>query len=169
MLGVKLYHNNDTVNYLIDVNFIQDGFPKIVFVFENIDYEPLKSDIYRMSCLPEYIDCEYDDNEKEICIYFDVPKEYKADFELFTKGLYSGFSNKYKDLLINEYGDGSGVGVSDKTGLPNISLFDAINPSEDKKLLMAKQLGVKVSDIIEVLDPPNLKEEEFKKINELIR
>ncbi len=173
MLQTALYHQNDKINYLIDVGFVQMGFPQIVVIFDNIDYIPLKEDVHRLSMCPFYVDSEYGDEDKELCMFFDVPKEYKKDFELFTKGLYSQFSEEYKKLLVKKYGDTRERGLTHRTLLPNIGVYDAIYPLDDTKKLMARCLStsnhvVNWSEIKEVLDPPNIELEEFKLIDELI-
>lgn len=172
MLKTRLYHQNKTVDYLISVNFVQLGFPQIVLVFDNVDYVPLKEDIHRLSMHHCYIDVEYGDEDKEVIMFFDIPKEYKKDFELFKKGAYSKFSDEYKKLLVGTYGNVREKGISPKTGLPNINIYDAIYPTDDLRKLIAKQLSTNtgVVDwklIDEVLDPPIIELEEFKTIEEL--
>lgn len=167
MLESSLTHQNDNTNYLIDVSFVQIGFPQLVLIFDNIDYTPLKEDIHRLSMKHCYVDSEYADDDKEICMFFDIPKEYKKDFELFTRGRYSEFSDKYKNVLCNIYGTKREKGISAKTGLPNVNMFDVIYPTDELRKLMGKQLNVNWRLIKEVLDPPNIELEEFKTIEEL--
>lgn len=171
MLHTSLYHNNNA--YLIDVSLIQMGFPQIVLSFDNVDDIPLKEDIHRLSMVSEYVDSEYGDEDKEINMFFDVPIIYKKDLELFTQGLYSQFSEKYKELLILKHGTKKGSGVSPITLLPNVEIYDVIYPTDDLKKLMAKQLStpnhqINWRNINEVLDPPKIELEEFKLIEELI-
>ncbi len=150
-------------HFLIDVNFIQIGFPQIVLIFDNYDYEPLKEDAHRLSMLPEYVAAEFGDEEKEIILYFDVPLAYRKDFELFVKGSYSEFSKEYKDLLVRNYGEVRETGFSEVTKLPNVSLYDAIYPLKETRRQFMEILNSDVK-IKEILDPPNLEEEEFKEI-----
>lgn len=173
MLNTSLYHQNKDINYLIDICFLQMGFPQIVVIFDNIDYIPLKEDVHRLSMCLEYVDSEYNDDDKELCMFFDVPKEYKKDFELFTQGMYSQFTEKYKQLLVKKYGNTREKGLTLRTLLPNIGVYDAIYPLDDTKKLIAKCLStsnhrVDWKEIKEVLDPPNIELEEFKLIEELI-
>lgn len=174
MLETSLIHINKDkdINYLIDVSFIQIGFPQIVLIFDNVDYVPLKEDIHRLSMKSSYIGAEYDDEEKEVCMFFDVPTEFKKDFELFTHGKYSQFSEKYKKVLTNIYTTKRDNGVSPSTMLPNVSMYDVLYPTNDLRKLMAKQLStdnhiVDWTMINEILDPPNIELEEFKTIEEL--
>ncbi len=163
MLECKLHHINDKINYLIDVNFTQTGFPQIVLIFDNIDYEPLKADAHRLSMLSEYVAAEFGDEDKEIILFFDVPKKWRKDFELFVMGAYSEFSKEYKDLLVGVYGNLRSDGFSSTTGLPKVSIYDAIYPLKETKRLFCEILKTDVK-IKEVLDPPKLEEEEFKEI-----
>lgn len=168
MLKSPLLHVNSEVNYLIDVQVVQGGFPQIVVIFDNVDYEPLTMDIYKMQNLPEYIDASYDDNDKEVVLFFDVPKDFKEDFELFTQGKYSKFSHKYKELLTRNYGEQRMLDFSKESKLPNVSVYDAMYPTEERKKALSQALGCDVKDLNdEVLSPPNLEFEEYKNIEEL--
>ena len=168
MLGIKLLHINKEreIDYLIDVNFLQIGFPQIILIFDNFDYEPLKEDIYRISNISEYIDCEYSDDDKEVVLFFDVPLKFKKDFELFVKGKYSKFSENYKKVLIEEYKSYRNTGLN-KFNLPKVSIYDAIYPLESTRRMIADELEQNIELIEEVLDAPNLDKEEFKYIDEL--
>jgi len=168
MLDLDVMHSNDKHDFLIDVNIIQEGFPQVVLIFENVDYEPLKEDIYRLSNSPYYVDSEFADEDKEVCMFFDIPKEYRKDFEKFTQGKYSQFSVRFKDRLIKEYGTARSQGINETNNLPAVSLYDVICPTLETRQLMKDQLGVSVhvSQIKEVLDPPNLDLEEYKSIEE---
>lgn len=169
MLGIDLIHVNEKIDYLIDVNFVQDELPKIVLIFDNIDYEPLTEDVYRLKNNVDYLGIIKDDDDKELCMFFDIPSDFKDDFELFTKGKYSQLSTAYKNILIRRYNVNRGIGVNRKTNLPNVNLYDAIKPLDKTKEEIATQLGVEVEMINEVLDPPNLKHEEFKHIEDLVK
>lgn len=174
MLGITLYHVNKEINHLIDVNFTQSGFPQIVLIFDNtVDYEPLKADIYMAMNLSTYIDSEYSNNNEEVCMFFDVPLEFRKDFELFVKGQYSQFSEKFKDILVKTYGAGRYQNknkdiqdVDESTGLPKVGIYDVIYPLKKTKRFIQEQLNT-VVEITEVLSPPDPDEEEFKTIEEL--
>ena len=164
--GASLYHINDKVNYLIDVSLIQMGFPQIVLSFDNVDDVPLREDIFRLSMIPEYVDSEYGDDNKEVNMFFDVPKQYKKDFEFFTQGMYSKFSDGYKEALIRVHGSTRNTGVNPRTELPLVNLYDVVYPTDELKKLMAKQLStpnliLNWKEINEVLAPPNIELEEF--------
>ena len=91
MLDVDLIHVSKEHNYLIGVYPIKDK-SQIVMVFDNIDFEPLKMDIYKLQNNPYYLDSKYDDDDKEVCLLFNIPKEYVEDFERYLQGKYSQFS-----------------------------------------------------------------------------
>jgi hypothetical protein len=166
MFGIKLYHINNKINYLIETCFTIEDNPKVVLIFDNIDYDPLKEDVWRITNLPEFIDSEFGDDEKEFIIWLSIPEEYLLDFKLFKEGRYSKFSDKYKEVLIKSYTSKRGEGFSRKSGLPNVSVYDAINPNKELRDAMAEHLNTK-EKIVEVLDAPKLEEEEFKNVSEI--
>lgn len=167
LLETPLIHTNKDTNYLIDVLTVQSGFPQIVTIFDNIDYEPLSMDIYRLNNNSLYIDSNYDDDNKEVCLFFDIPREYRNDYELYIQGKYSQFSDKYKQLLVKTYGSGRLNTYSEITGLPHVSIYDAIYPTDEKRKAIASSLKCSVDDIVEVLSPPDMEFEEYKTIEQL--
>jgi len=168
LLQTPLLHINNEVNYLIDVLIVQEGFPQIVVIFDNVDYEPLKMDIYKLQNCPEYIDAVFDDSDKEVVMFFDIPKDYREDFELFTQGKYSRFSHKYKEMLTKKYGESRMLSFSSETKLPNVSIYDAIYPTQERKEALSSALKCDIKEINdEVLSPPEVELEEYKTIEEL--
>lgn len=168
MLKSPLLHVNNEINYLIDVQVVLGGFPQIVVIFENVDYEPLKMDIYKLQNVPYYLDADYGDDNKEVILFFDVPNNYKEDFELFVQGKYSRFSHSFKELLTKTYGEQRLLDFSKESKLPNVSVYDAIYPTEERKKALSSALGCDVKDLNdEVLSPPDLEFEEYKNIEEL--
>ena len=119
MLQTPIYSEG----WLIDVGFVQMGFPQIVISFDNVDDVPLKEDVHRLSMNYCYVDSEYGDEDKELHMFFDVPKEFKKDFELFTQGKYSEFSDRYKKILVDKYGNTRERGLSPKSLLPKYRCF----------------------------------------------
>lgn len=173
MLEMPLTHVGNGKNYFIDLGFTLDGYPQIVYMFDNIDYEPLSMDIYKLQNHHCFVDIEYADSDKEVVVYLDVPKEFRADFDKFIQGKYSEFSDKYKALLVKKYGEGRQEGTNPKNGLPNRSMYDMIYPEPAQKKLLAESLSVKGStinwrDIKEIVSPPDIEEERFKTIEELV-
>jgi len=167
LLETTLIHTNKDINYLIDVLIVQGGFPQIVTIFDNIDYEPLAMDIYRLNNNNLYIDSNYDDDDKEVCLFFDIPSEFRNDYKLYIQGKYSQFSDKYKQLLTKTYGPGRMDSINEVTGLPHVSMYDAIYPTKDKRLAIANSLGCSVDDVVEVLSPPDINLEEYRTIEQL--
>lgn len=163
MLNLKMYDKK----HLIDVNFIQRGFPQVVLIFDNSDSQLLKEDIHRISMSPYFVTAEYGDDDKEVAVFFDVPNDQRDNFELFVKGKYSKFSKKFKEKVVKEYGMYREEGVNDK-GLPKVSPYDVVSPSDELLAKFQEYLDIDM-EIEEVLDAPSLKEEEFKEIEELIK
>lgn len=161
-------------NYFMDLGFTMEGFPQIVYVFDHIDYEPLATDIYKLQSHSSFVDIDYADNEKEVVVYLDVPIEFRRDFDKFIQGKYSEFSDRYKELLTKRYGDGRQEGINTKNGLPNISVYDMINPEPDQKKLLASCLSsagstVNWRDLKEIASPPDTEAERFRTIEELVK
>lgn len=174
MLEMPLMHVGNGINYFMDLGFTMEGFPQIVYIFDNIDYEPLMMDIYKLQNHTCFVDIEYSDDNKEVVVFLDVPKEFRRDFDKFIQGQYSEFSDRFKELLIAKYGDGRQEGISSKNGLPNVSMMDIINPEPAQKKLLAECLsstGSRVNwrDLKEIISPPNVEVEEYKTIQELIK
>lgn len=163
----KDYETQEPINYLIGIFLVKDK-PQIVMVFDNVDYEPLKMDIYKLQNNPYYVDSKYDDDDKEVCLLFNIPKEYVKDYELFTKGKYSKFSDKYKALLEKTYGGENTrmKSFSKTTGLPDVSMYDAIHPSDERREALTRELGFN-DTVEEVLSPPEMEKEVYKTIQEL--
>lgn len=147
--------------YIIDCSIIIEGFPKIVVIFDNLDDEPLKMLIYKLQSDYLFLDCEYADNDKEVILFFDIPKEYKKDFESFIKGAYSQFSKTYKDKLIQYFRKET----CEEWGL--VSMYDTIYPKEHKRAQIAEKYGADVKDIKELISSPDLEHEIYKTIEEL--
>jgi len=165
LLDIRLSHGTENSDYLIDVNFIKSE-KQIILIFDNFDYEPLKMDLYKLTVNPYYIDAFYSEDNSEICFQFKVSPRLEDDFNLFIEGKYSEFSATYKSILTKYYGDKRAEGINSK-GLPNVSIYDVINPLNSTKKLFADQLKVELKYIKEVLDPPKIEFEEFKKLEEL--
>lgn len=173
MLEMPLMHVGGGKNYFMDIGFTMEGFPQIVYIFDNIDYEPLMMDIYKLQNHSCFVDIEYADDNKEVVIYLDVPREFRKDFDKFIQGGYSEFSDRYKQLLIEKYGEGSQEGVND-LGLPRASMHDIIYPEPTKRKLLAEALSVKGSsvnwrDLKEIVSSPDTEYERFKTIEELVK
>ena len=154
--NVNLFEYGD---YLIDVNI---GDNKILLVFDNTyDCDAYKSVVYKLINCYMYLDSEYIDDGSEMVMYFEIPKEYLEDFKKFKDGNYSGFSNKFKDRLILNYGKASAKAFNE------YSMFDGLYPTEKKRGERAEYCGVNISMIKEVWSKPDLLYEEFHNIQKL--
>jgi len=147
--------------HIIDCNIIVEGFPKIVVIFDNVDEEPLKMLIYKLQSDYLFLDCEYDDDDREVVLFFDVPKEFKSDFELFLTGSYSKMSDVYKNRLVQYFGKST----CEDWGL--VTMWDTIYPKEHKKKQIAEKYGVDLDKISELISSPDIEHEIYKTIKEL--
>jgi hypothetical protein len=130
----------------------------IVFKKPIIDknYHIVKEDLQRD---PEFI--SYISNDIYEIFNLKVPKIYEADFLKFINGKYSEFSKGFKEHI---------TGLHLHTNRITYKFInDIIFPSEEKRISLAKRLGVNVKDLPnnEVFDVPNLEDETFN-LNEFI-
>jgi hypothetical protein len=114
----------------------------------------IKTDLIRIDSFPD---------TNEIVYIYEFPNRYKIDYNLFMVGMFSKFSIKYKELLLNQYGRITGNGNS-------ITMVDALFPEGKAREYRAKQLGVKVSDLPngEVMSIPNMEYELYASLLEKI-
>jgi len=85
-------------------------------------------------------------NPYHVMYRFRVPEEYYSDIEHFKKGKYSRFSKKLKSQILKFYG-----------GDTNISQI--VNRSETLRKQIEEELGVNISDELELASKPILTEE----------
>ena len=112
---------------------------------------------------------EVADEDDEIVLKFNISKEYHKDYDTFVEGKYSKFSESYKKTLISYFGQKS----RDQDYKANI--YNAIHPQDFKRRQIAERIydsrdineGIKLID--EVLEAPNLNEEIYKPIQEIIQ
>lgn len=166
--GYPFSSNSPLDHYLINC-YITDNY-KFYIVFDNDDNDKLALIIYHLQMSPHYVDANFDDENREVILEMNIPEEHKADFDLFKQGKYTKFSKKFKDLLCSFYGNKSTRKERNSEGKPIVKIFDAIYPTEDKFKDIADYYGVDISYVKEcgeVMDPPNLEKESFKKVHEL--
>lgn len=172
MLRQNFMHEGKNNSYHIDTSLY--GTNQFMLTFDNVDHEPLKMDIYKLQNHTEFCDIGYGDNNKEINILMNIPKEFQSDYEKFLDGKYSKFGMVYKALLVKKYGDERHEGFNERNHLPNLSVFDVIYPNENSRERLAESLSIGNSKIIfdnkdiEIIDSPDLELETFKTIEELI-
>jgi hypothetical protein len=104
------------------------------------------------------------DENEEIVLEFEIPKEFRNDFQTFLLGEYSAFTDKLKETLMKMYhpkGGSSGKGGE-------VKMFDCLYPTTKKKQEIANELGVDYKIIPnEVLSIPKLSDERYYTLGEL--
>lgn len=135
---------------------------QLALIFENTDSNQLKQFLVDIQNDELYSDMTYDDDNKEIILIFNFPKDFDLDFRLFKIGRYSKFSNKLKEILLNHHGRMTGNGKS-------INMIDALQPDYKSKKYRADQIGISINDLPngEVISIPNMDNELYYKVDEL--
>ena len=149
---------------LIDV-YISDKKAQLISVYKNIDTEVINMQIYKLTNHYSFID--HGEEEDELYVVNEIPKKFIKDYNLFLNGKYSEFSDELKDRLSKINGKTTfkvGGGLN-KKGLPGLTVYDMINPSEEKRKELADILGVDVKLVKEVYNPPNLENEIYLKLD----
>lgn len=171
LLPILGYSNDFYTSLYINTYIIPGDNPKLICVFENMSKEDLKmnyegdaflAQLYRLNNHSSLEDVYYDDEASEIVFVFNIDKVYKEDINKFIKGQYSQFSELLKKQIMkfNERATG-------KTKY-KITIFDALYPSEAKRSEVAERVGVKVSEILEVFDSPDIEHETYRSTKEFI-
>ena len=96
-----------------------------------------------------------DEIDDKLILYYNIPNEYLNDFNLFKLGSYSKFSQNYKNILTDYYGR-----ISIKENY-TVTMYNTIYPQEFKRKQIADRLGVNINLVEEVLDKPDLEEEQY--------
>lgn len=164
-------------DYLISVNIKDDlKEPRIIFIFDNIDEDSLLTQIYKLTNHHCYEDSWYDDDNKEVIVSMKIPKEFIKDYRLFLEGKYSKFSDKYKEILTKIYGRGvhplfeineKGERIGFSKTAHKVTVFEAITPTNDKRIAIGRRLGINLPEDAEVFDRVNIEEESYLSIKEL--
>lgn len=168
LYGYPFSSNSPLDHYLI--NCYVGSEHKFFIVFDNDSNEKLAHIIENLQLNPYYVDAFFDDDNKEVVLEMKIPDEYRKDFMLFTEGKYTKFSKAFKDILCRYYGNKSTRRERNTDGKPIVKVFDAIYPTEDKLKDIADYYGVDLSSVKEcgeIMDPPNLDNETFKKVTQL--
>ena len=151
--------NNKLINVHIDENFDEPAIYIISDCPEDVEdaTKALKSN-------PIYLEHSVSEDKSEMIIKFKIPVVDHNVFNKFINGKYSEFDNEYKQILTKIYSK-----KVDPTGL-FVTEYDVIYPRKEKRMQIAKELGVNI-DIIpeEVFDPPDLSYEIYKPIEQLIQ
>jgi hypothetical protein len=108
-----------------------------------------------------------DEYEDEIVLYFNIPAKYRDDYDRFIEGSYSKFSDEYKNVLKNAYGQ-----KTIKDG-HEVTEWNVIHPQDFKRKQIAEYLSsegsiIDYTMIKEVLRKPDLDREKFTPITILL-
>lgn len=170
LLGSKTTKNYIFILPLLDinyrslpVNFLNSyiyGSTEIALVFNKT--ENIKFDKYLQYLKLNKNFVEYREDLDEIILIFHIPECYHNDFELFKQGKYSKFSKECKDIIITF------TGTYSEKNSSKVTAFNTVYPQEFKRKQIAKELMVDIDLIQEVFDAPNLKEETFIDLSELL-
>lgn len=160
----KSYYTDKFIGMFLDRLDTKD--PRIACIFQNSDDEDLKMHVYKMMNSHFFDDSIYDDNNKEIVLFLNVDSKFKEDCRKLIEGRYSEFSTGFKELLIKHHGTNTNKKYTDD-GRPGVTVHDTINPTNEKRKLLADALLVDVGLIKEVLDKPDIEEERYYTVKEL--
>ncbi len=135
---------------------------EIVLVFEkNGENERFNKFLDFNNTNNDYI--KYEEDLDEILLYYKIPDDFVDDYHKFLEGRYSEFSDDYKHLLRLMFGR--------KTAPTGRTVYveNVIFPQEYKRKQIAEDLGVEISLIKETFDKPDLNEELFIPLIELLK
>ena len=118
--------------------------------------------------------CEHfnkvEENEDELCIFFNIDEKNRRDFDMFKHGHYSKFTEEYKETICKFHGRES-IEKDYK-----VTIYNTIYPQEFKKNQIVERLYDKIDkkqglrileEVGEVLDKPDLDKEIYKTIEQL--
>jgi hypothetical protein len=100
-------------------------------------------------------------NDFEYVLVYEIPKHFHEDFDKILNGKYSKTNGYYKDIICKIYG--AGRFYDDHRP----SIYDCLEPTDQKRKLYADFLGVDKKEIKEVSSIPNEQYEIYKDIFEL--
>jgi hypothetical protein len=151
-------------NRLLSDNFINsyilDDYLVLVFTKPEGEHYNYSKFINYISFNENFIRSELVEDEE--VFYFKIPQYYLDDYEKFKQGLYSKFSDGFKELLIKHYGR---VSIKENH---TVTVYNTIYPQEFKRKQIAEHYNVDLNYVPEeVLDIPNLSFETYKSIIQL--
>ncbi len=157
LLGYPLSYYTD---HFIEAYVVPDDDPRLVCIFENINNEDLEIHLIRLENHHCFVRKYKDDKNKELVYIFDIDGIFIKDFNRFLDGKYSELSGRMRAILEREYG---------KTTILDshlATMFDTLYPTPRKIKQLADHLGVEESEIVEVLDKPNIDNEIYRNIED---
>ncbi len=164
ILPVLNYFWNFYSKEYISCYLIDELKAKIAICFNNSDSEELKECILELQRNEHFFSIEYDNGNKEIVVFMNLPKKFDVDFGLFKIGRYSKFSVSYKETLLDFHGREVGLGLK-------IMMCDAIFPDKLSREYRAKSLGIDIKDLPngETMSIPDLSRESYRKVEQYIK
>lgn len=118
----------------------------------------------------DFIESFDDDDGKEFVFKFKIPSVYLDDYYKILNGVYSEISTSYKNVLRIFYGN-TVYSLTDSPLIVNgqvaTTMWEVLNPSLEKKKIIAKHFGVDPNSVKELISKPDLRYELYKKANEL--
>jgi len=152
------------VNYRnLPVNFLNSyiyGSTEIALVFNKVENNKFDKFLQYLKLNKNFV--EYREDLDEIVLIFQIPECYHNDFELFKQGKYSQFSKDCKDIIVTFHGTYTEKNTS------KVTAYNTVYPQEFKRKQIANDLMVELDLIQEVFDKPDLKEETFIELSELL-
>lgn len=158
-----LFMREQMTKYLVDIYLIDAEQPKLVSVFDDVENEKEEEFnwlMYKLTNDFTFFDHFKDSDSGELACINQIPKDFHKDYKRFLDGKYTEFSDELKDRLIAAHGRATNNSMRDN-GLPGLTVFDIINPSDRKKKQFADIIGTNVKNIKEVYDSPNIEDEIF--------
>lgn len=150
-------------NYLHNCYISDLDKPKMYCVFDNSEQNDSLTIVQnRLIGNYSFVSRYFDNDNLELVYSFNLGSDFEDDFYKFLDGQYSKLSKDLKDILIFCYGK-----QTDVTNFKS-TIYEAIYPTDDKRITIAKALGVEVSEIKEVFDKPDIRVELYKKYEDLI-
>lgn len=151
-------------NLLINVHYlIKEKEIKIIVVLKLDEFNERLEYFVKLQNLNENFSKDFVNTmiDNDYLIIYNLPEQFREDFNLFIEGKYSKMSKEYKDIIIRVYGDQ----VDLKDYKPYIS--EVLYPTDIKRQLIAEYYNVDIKYVDEVSAKPNKEHEAFHTIEEL--
>lgn len=152
------------INYRsLPINFLNSyiyGSTEIALVFNKIKNNQFDKYLQYIKLNKNFV--EYREDLDEIILIFQIPERYHNDFELFKQGKYSKFSKDCKDIIVTFHG------IHTEKNSHKVTAYNTVYPQEFKRKQIADELMVEKDLIQEVFDKPDLEEENFIELSELL-
>lgn len=170
MLG---FHFKDFGDSLLNVYSTHDESPHLYVVILNPykDNPGLNIVLDKLRSHPNFVEETKDDDEYEIILKLKLDSNHEDDYYKVMSGDYSKISEDYKKILTRLYSDFKhDLNLPPKInadGLVDTSMAEVLDPSLEKKKIVAKHFGVELSSVKELISKPDLRYELYRTIEEL--